>query len=246
MSGIRDGSGAPSRAPAVAFSIGIVLILFLGHALVHAPLARAAADSLGSAPSYSISAGPSSPVSGGSLDSLAGMPAVPEVRGPLSLTHAIDLAVSRSLTVSERSWTSQAEISRARDETRAANPTLELTDENFGGTVRTPKDEATLQISQPLRFGIRARRDVMSGLKKLSQYDRQAAQREVALAAGDAFVQAWWLHYRVAVLRRSEAVAIAAVAAARERTKIGAAPVVEILRAEATSATQTTERRRAE
>jgi cobalt-zinc-cadmium efflux system outer membrane protein len=184
---------------------------------------------------------------GGFADSLAGVPPAPVVRGPLSLTRAIELALSHSPTLSERTWTSRAEVSRARDETRLANPTLDFTDEDWGGDIGSGRDERTLQIAQPLRFGVRgARRDVASGLERLSRYDQQAARREVALQVADAFIEAWWLQRRVGALRRSEVVATAAIAAARERTRIGAAPVVEGLRAEASSATQTTERRRAE
>jgi len=247
MSGVRHGLGfrSRSRRPRVAAAVAVFSALLVRPVL---PARAAASDSLASAPAPLHGEATHSASSGGAAfpDSIAGVGPAPVVRGPLSLTRAIELALSRSLTLSERSWTSRAEISRARDDLRPANPTLDFTDENWGGGIGYAKDERTLQIAQPLRLGRRARRDVVSGLERLSRYDQQSTQRDVALQAASAFIEAWWLQHRVEALRRSEVLAIAAISSARERTRIGAAPVVEGLRAQASGATQTTERRRAE
>ncbi len=80
----------------------------------------------------------------------------------------------------------------------------------------------------------------------LAEADLSDRQRAVIAETGEAFVEAWWLQERVQHLRRFEQIAAATVAAARERTRIGAAPPLEGLRAQSVEAGRAVERRMAE
>jgi len=168
-------------------------------------------------------------------------------QGSLELEEALRLALERNAVLIERAATLRAEIEQARDQAALSNPTLEFTDENFGGGV-SQFEERTLSITQPLPLGgrIGKRKKVVQALERLAEIDKDAARRELALAAGDAFLEAWWLQERLVLLRRSEDVSKSAIGAAEERTRMGAAPVVEALRARAATSEREIERRRTE
>ncbi len=167
--------------------------------------------------------------------------------GVLGLDQALALALSRNAELIVRAATLRSEIEQARAEAVLSNPTLEFTDENFGGGV-SEFEERTLSLSQPLPLGGRVgkRKKVVQALEQLARIDADAARRELVLSTGDAFLDAWWLQERLRLLRRSEEVSRSAIGAAEERTRMGAAPVVEALRARAATSEREIERRRTE
>jgi outer membrane protein, heavy metal efflux system len=167
--------------------------------------------------------------------------------GVLELDKALTLALSRNAELIARAAALRSEVEQARAEALFSNPTLEFTDENFGGGV-SQFEERTLSLSQPLPLGGRLgkRKKVVQALEQLARIDADAARRELALSTGDAFLETWWLQERLRLLRRSEDVSRSAIGAAEERTRMGAAPVVEALRARAATSEREIERRRAE
>jgi len=167
--------------------------------------------------------------------------------GVLGLDQALNLALSRNAELIARAAALRFEIEQARAEAVLSNPTLEFTDENFGGGV-SQFEERTLSLSQPLplRGRVGKRKKVVQALEHLAQIDADAARRELALSTGDAFLETWWLQERLRLLRRSEEVSRSAIGAAEERTRMGAAPVVEALRARAATSEREIERRRTE
>jgi outer membrane protein, heavy metal efflux system len=167
--------------------------------------------------------------------------------GPLGLDQALRLALERNAGLIARAAALRSELEQARNEAALSNPTVEFTDENFGGGV-SQLEERTLSVSQPLPLlsRIGKRKGVVNALERLARVDQDAARRELALATSDAFLEAWWLQERLVLLRRSEQVSRSAIGAAEERTRMGAAPVVEALRARAATAERQIERRRAE
>lgn len=176
----------------------------------------------------------------------AGAPDTSAVTGVLTLSRAVGLALARHPELAAREWTARADAHRALDATRASNPALELTDENLGGSIGSGRDERTLRLAQPFRWGGvgAARRRVANAVMRGGVADIAVARRELALRTASAFVEVWWLEQRARELERSEAISEAAQAQARERTRIGAAPAVEGLRARATGAALEVERQR--
>jgi cobalt-zinc-cadmium efflux system outer membrane protein len=165
----------------------------------------------------------------------------------LGLNQALNLALARNAGLIERAATLRSEVEQARAEALSSNPTLEFTDENFGGGV-SQFEERTLTLSQPLPLGgrIGKRKKVVEALEQLARIDADAARRELVLSTGDAFLETWWLQERLRLLRRSEDVSRSAIGAAEERTRMGAAPEVEALRARAATSEREIERRRTE
>jgi len=172
----------------------------------------------------------------------------PEPRGPLTLGQALRLSLAHNLAITERAWFERAEAARARDEARAPNPTLEAAVENFGGDLGTSQEERTLSLGQSFDLGGRRRAlgSLADALEKRGAAAVEAQRREVARQAAESFLEAWRLEKRVRLLSRAESIGQAAIAAARERTRIGAAPVTEALRAEGEWAQRGIERRQAE
>ena len=170
-----------------------------------------------------------------------------DLRGPLDLDRALALALGAPPSVAQSRFAANAEIARARDEARWPNPTFDLTDENFGPKSQS-RDEQTLTMTQPLGWGGRlgAQRGIAAALGRQLPYDLEIARRQFARATGEAFVDSWWQEQRIARLRRAEEVDAATIRSSEERTRAGAAPITEALRARTTLATATIERRRAE
>jgi len=172
----------------------------------------------------------------------------PTVPGVLTLDEALRLAAHFNPGLAETAWRVEAAANHVRDVSRMINPTLEGTVENFGGGVGTGRMETTISANQTFPLGgVRgARTAVATGERMLAEADLSDRQRAVIAETGEAFVEAWWLQERVQHLRRFEQIAAATVATARERTRIGAAPPLEGLRAQSVEATRAVERRTAE
>ena len=177
----------------------------------------------------------------------AGAASAADVRGPLDLDRALALALGAPPSVAKSRFSGNAEIARARDEARWPNPTVDVTVENFGPKSQS-RDEQTVTMTQPLGLGGRlgAQRGIAGALGRQLPYDLEVARRQFARQTGEAFVDSWWLEQRIARLERAEDVDEATIRASEERTRAGAAPITEALRARTTLATATIERRRAE
>jgi cobalt-zinc-cadmium efflux system outer membrane protein len=171
--------------------------------------------------------------------------AAPPVVGALTLERAIGLALRFHSALAESSWLVRSTAARAREESRWANPTLEGLAENFGGSVGSGHTETTVSLSQPIDVtgARRARVDVATGLERLAEMDLSSREREVVAATEASYLDVWWIEQRLVHVGRSAAIARTLVAAARERTRAGAAPPVEGLRAETVVAQREIERR---
>jgi cobalt-zinc-cadmium efflux system outer membrane protein len=183
------------------------------------------------------------------VDSIAASPeATPSlVSGPLTLGQALRLTSSHHPTLTAALWSGRADVERARDEAHWVNPMVEGSLENFGGGLGSSLEEATLQLGQSLGFGRRgAFARVASTLETRSRADLESQLVQVLRETVDAFLDAWVLERRVALLADAEAVGRTAIDAAHERTRIGAAPATEGLRAETEWAQRAAERRQAE
>ena len=176
----------------------------------------------------------------------AGVATAPDVRGPLDLDRALALALGAPPPVAQSRFAANAEILRARDEGRMPNPTFDVTVENFGPKSEH-RDEQTVTMSQPLGGGRPgAHRAIAGALGRQLPFDVEVARRQFARQTGEAFVDSWWLEQRIARLKRAEEVDASTIRSSEERTRAGAAPITEALRARTTLATATIERRHAE
>ncbi len=172
----------------------------------------------------------------------------PRLQGPLTLDQALRLALRFNPGLVESAWHARGAGERVRDQSRPPNPTVDVTEENFGGSLGGDLSETTVSASQTLELGGArgARARVAKGLERLALAELDSRQREVIFATGEAFLEAWWLEKRLENLVRSEQIAATAISAANERTRIGAAPPVEGLRAQGVLAEREVERRGAE
>jgi len=183
------------------------------------------------------------------VDSIAASPdsTARPVSGPLTLSQALRLSARHHPTLTAALWSGRADVERARDEAHWANPTVEASLENFGGGFGSSIEEGTLQLGQPLGFGRRgAASRVATTLEARTRADLESQLVQVLRETADAFLDAWVLERRVALLADAETVGRAAIDAAHERTRIGAAPATEGLRAETEWAQRAAERRQAE
>jgi len=164
---------------------------------------------------------------------------------PLTLSQALQRALSQNPGLAGAASHVRSAALHTRDESRPPNPTLDVTEENFGGDLGGHLLESTISASQMLELGgdRGARAHVARGLEHVAQAELSGRQREVVWETAEAFLRAWSLERRLERLRRSEEIAEAAISGARERTRIGAAPPVEGLRAEGVLAERAIERR---
>ena len=179
------------------------------------------------------------------LDSLlAGRPA-PNPTGSLPLDDALLLALAHQADVIAAAWHLRAASETRREESRLPNPDLEGLVENFGGSLGSGHTETTISAAQTLELGgdRGARARVAAEQQRLAEAELRTQERQVVLDTGERFLEVWWLEQRLRNLERATGVAQATVAAARERTRIGAAPRVESLRAQTVVAQHEIDRR---
>lgn len=209
------------------------LLAPLAMVLASRALAEAPASSETRPASVSTFAGDPGPAARDSLLAWSA-PDSARVTGTLSLGDALTLALRHHPGLAAASWRVRAAGSRIRDEVRGPAPVLDVTEENFGGDLGFDRNETTVSLSQTLEMGgkRRAREAVARGLEAVAIADLTAGQREVVARAGDAFLQAWWLERRVAMLEQAVQMARDAVEATAERVRQGAGNPVERLRAE--------------
>src|SRR5262245_35645496 len=156
------------------------------------------------------------------------------VTGPLTLPRALALAKQYEPRI--RSAGLRAEAARARigDARRHPNPTLNLTEENFGGQLGSGHREGTAAIGQALELGgdRRARAAAADAEYRLALAETDLAGNEGLAVAGERFIAAWALQTRLRQLGEGERLTEQSIRAATERFQAGASPRLEILRAQ--------------
>ena len=173
---------------------------------------------------------------------------VPVTTGPLTLERALDLASHHGLTVLAAGSRAQAARARVEDAGRRPNPTLNATEENFGGQLGETHREGTLAISQVLELGgdRSARAGVAAAESRVASAEVGTVGREGLAQTAERFIAAWSLQARLGRLREGETVTEQAIRAATERFRAGGSPRLEILRAQSRARTQAVERQRTE
>jgi cobalt-zinc-cadmium efflux system outer membrane protein len=123
----------------------------------------------------------------------------------------------------------------ASDARRRPEPLLAGAYENFGGTLGTDVAEATLTLEQTFELGgdRTARRAAAEADVSLVMAEAAIVQSDAEAATAEAFLDAWAAQERATRLREAVRDADAAVAAATERLRAGAAPAHEQMRARA-------------
>ncbi len=168
------------------------------------------------------------------------------VSGPLTLERALALASRYELKLRAAGLRAEAARARIADANRRPNPTLSATEENFGGRLGGNRQEATLAIGQALELGgdRRARKATAEAEYRLATAEAGVLGREGLALAADRFVAAWSLQTRLRRLREGELLTEQAIRAATGRYQAGAAPRLEILRAQSQAMAQAVERQR--
>ena len=170
------------------------------------------------------------------------------ITGPLTLERALWLTSRYAPTLQAARLRAQAARARIADAGRRPNPTLNATEENFGGQFGGSRREATMAISQVLEIGgdRSARAGTAEAESRLANAETNTVGREGLALAADRFIAAWSLQARLGRLQEGEALTAQAIHAATERFQAGASPRLDILRAESRATTQAVERQRAE
>lgn len=165
----------------------------------------------------------------------------------LTLAGAIERALAAHPAIPAAAQRSEAAQWRRRGAARRPNPSLGADHENFGGRIPEGQAETTFRIEQPFELGgdRGARTGAADATVQIRQAEREQIRRDIAAATADRFIDAWALQERAWSLSSAEAIASAAVAAANQRFKAGAAPEFEHVRAEAFLALREVERSRA-
>jgi cobalt-zinc-cadmium efflux system outer membrane protein len=168
--------------------------------------------------------------------------------GPLTLGRALALASQYEPRLRAAGLRSEAARARISDAGRRPNPTLSATEENFGGQLGGGHREATLAIGQAFELGgdRSARTATAEAERDVATAEASIMGREGLARAADRFIAAWWLQARLGRLRTGEALTEQAIRAATERYRAGAAPQLEILRAQSRATAQAVERQRTE
>ncbi len=164
----------------------------------------------------------------------------------LTLSQAFQLARESNPELIASRQRIEAARSRLRDANRRPNPSLGLSVENVGGSLGTDRTESTLHLEQLLELGgdRSARSGLGRSLEELARAEAASLEREVLVATADRFLQAWSLQERGRHLRAAERAASAAVVAAQDRLRAGAAPAFELVRAQAFRSLRIVERAR--
>ena len=166
--------------------------------------------------------------------------------GALDLETAIRLSVQASPSLNAAAWHARSAALRARGVAGFPNPTLDVTEENFGWDLGDSRRETTVSASQLFQLGGRGEKHVARAEQQVAEAEWTSQQRAIATETANVFLDAWWLERRLAILDQAERVSQATVSGARERTRIGAAPPVEARRAEGVLAERMIERRAVE
>jgi outer membrane protein, heavy metal efflux system len=156
----------------------------------------------------------------------------------LSLDAAVRSALAAGPAVSGARLGVTAADALARDAARRPPARFELDAENWGSPAGGPALETTAALGWTLELGgdRGARRAAAAAGSDAARATHALARREARAAVSADFVSAWEAQERLALLRETHAAAVLTVAAARERLRAGAAPAVEVARAESEAA----------
>ena len=167
--------------------------------------------------------------------------------GALTLRAALQLALARNPELAAAGLRREAAEGRRQDAGRRLNPLVAGSVENFGGSLGDGQRETSVTLEQTIELGGDRGARTRLAQAEVDQAGAARARRERdALAeTSEQFLDAWLLQERVRSLSRGERLAQEAIAAAAERYRAGAAPVVERMRAEGVRTLRATERRRA-
>lgn len=169
---------------------------------------------------------------------LAGGDAAAAAPRTLTLAAAVDSALARDPVVLAATLEARATGALARDAVRRPPARLEVEAENWGGPADGPGLETTAGLGWTLELGgDRGARGALAGAEVAAAAAAlEAARRDARAEVTAAFADAWAAQERLALLRDARLDALAAVEAARERLRAGAAPAVEVARAESDAA----------
>lgn len=164
--------------------------------------------------------------------------APPAPAAVLTLDAALERALERHPSIAGARLEADAAGALAREAARRPPLRLEAEAENWGMPDGSPALETTASLGWTLELGgdRAARRAAADARAGAARAGLGIATRELRAAVTADFTGAWAAQERHAVLREAAADAAAAIEAARERLRAGAAPAVEVARAESDAA----------
>ncbi len=171
---------------------------------------------------------------------------VPPVAGPLTLPRALELTDRYQLGLRAADLRSAAARARIQDARRMPNPSVAVTEENFGNKLGAGRLETTIELNQILELGgnRNARAAAAEAEYEVAKSEAAILRREVLAEASEHFIAAWALQARIGRLREGEELTRQAVMAATERYRAGASLILERTRAESQALSQAVERQR--
>ena len=168
--------------------------------------------------------------------------------GPLTLGQALRLTSVHQPALAAAAFRVRAAEARRSDAGRFGNPALTLSLENFGGALGDQRRETTLGVDQLVELGgdRAARARIAQSEVGQSGAARATLERDALALTAERFFDTWTLQEKIERLRFAEQLATETIAAADQRYRAGAAPVVERMRAEGVRVLRAVERRRVE
>jgi cobalt-zinc-cadmium efflux system outer membrane protein len=161
--------------------------------------------------------------------------ATPDTTGTLALTQALERTRSGHPALRASAHDVTAARARERDAARGPVPALSGGYENFGGELGSDRAEALVVLEQTLELGgdRRARLGVARAQTEVAMAERDQLGLGAEAATVELYCDAWLLQEKLAQLDVAVRSAAAAVNAAAERFRAGAAPAHEESRARA-------------
>jgi cobalt-zinc-cadmium efflux system outer membrane protein len=161
----------------------------------------------------------------------------PSPHGEIGLRDAVAAALLGNPGLAVFSWNIRAGEARALQAAALPNPELLVEVENIGGSGQrsgVEQTETTFWLAQLVELGgKRAKRRAVAALAgEQAVWDYEAARLQALAATTRAFIVALAAQARVALAEEAVALARRSVAAAARRVEVGAAPPVDIARAE--------------
>lgn len=156
----------------------------------------------------------------------------------LTLEGALGAALARHPSVAGARLEVTAADALAREAARRPPARLEAEAENWGGPSGGPTLETTASVGWTVELGgdRGARRAVAGAGASAARAELELRRRDLRAAVAADFVAAWAAQQRRAALREAADDAAGAIDAARERLRAGAAPAIEVARAESDAA----------
>lgn len=163
--------------------------------------------------------------------------AAPSPRGDIDLRAAAAAALLGNPDLAAFAWSLRAGEARTLQAGALPNPALGVEVENLGGSGQrtgVEQTETTVWLAQLIELGgKRGKRRAAAALaNELNLWDYEAARVRVLSATARAFVEALAAQARVDLAATAVALARSSTAAAQKRVAAGAAPLVDVARAE--------------